>query len=82
MRTILTTLAATSALALFATAANADCYSGHKAVSASADQAQERVVISSYDGTPPVLETETKKPESAKVPAPCAEGEVCEVATK
>jgi hypothetical protein len=81
MRTILTTLAATSALALFATAANADCYPGHKAVSASADQAQESVAVSTYDGTPPALETETKA-EPAKVPAPCAEGEVCEDATK
>ncbi len=81
MRTILTTLAATSALALFATAANAECYSGHKAVSANADQAQERIAISTYDGTPPALETAAKA-EPAKVPAPCAEGEVCEDATK
>ena len=81
MRTILTSLAVTSALAIFATAAHAECYSGHKAVTASADQAQENVAISTYDGTPTAIEAEAKA-EAAKVPAPCAEGEVCEQGTK
>jgi len=81
MRTTISTLAATSALALLATAASAECYSGHKAVSASADQAQESVAISTYDGTPPAIETEAKA-EATSVPAPCAEGEACEDATK
>ena len=81
MRTILTSLAATSALAIFATAASAECYSGHKAVTASADQAQVSVAMSTYDGTPPAIETEAKA-EATSVPAPCAEGEVCEDATK
>lgn len=81
MRTILTSLAATSALALFATAASAECYSGHKAVTASADQAQESVAMSTYDGTPPAVDTEAKA-EAAAVPAPCAEGEACKDGTK
>jgi hypothetical protein len=81
MRTFLTTLAATSALALFATAASAECYSGHKAVTASADQAQQSVAVSTYDGTPPALETEAKG-EATPVTAPCAEGEACGAGTK
>ena len=81
MRTILTGLAVTSALAMFATAANAECYSGHKAVTASADQAQESIAISTYDGTPPAIETEAKA-EASSVSAPCAEGEACEQGTK
>jgi hypothetical protein len=81
MRTILTSLAATSLLALSATAASAECYSGHKAVTASADQAQVSVAMSTYDGIPPAIETEAKA-EATSVSAPCAEGEVCGDATK
>lgn len=80
MRPILTVLAAMPALALFATAASAECF-GHKAVTADADQAQVSVAMSTFDGTRPAIDAETKV-EATVVPVPCAEGAVCEDATK
>ena len=81
MRPILTMLAVTSTVALFATAANAECGSRHQAVTANADQAQVSVAMSTYDGTPSAAVAETKV-EATAVPVPCAEGAVCEGATK
>lgn len=81
MRPKLTMLAVTSIVALFATAANADCGARHQAVTVNADQAQVSVAMSTYDGTPPAIDAETKV-EATAVPAPCAEGAVCEDATE
>jgi hypothetical protein len=73
MRTLLT---AAAALALMATAAQADCYGNHN-VTASAEKPQEGVAMSTYDGAaaPPVV-TEEAKPAEASV-KPCEEGEDC-----
>jgi hypothetical protein len=67
-------LTAAAALALMATAAQADCYGGHD-VTASAEKPQEGVAMSTYDGTtaPPVA-TDEAKPAKASTTA-CEPGD-------
>ena len=70
MRKLLT---AAAALALMASAAQAECYGDHN-VTASSEKPQQGVALSTYDGAnAPVLTDEEKTAEAAK-PA-CAEGD-------
>ncbi|MBA3516936.1 MAG: hypothetical protein H0T75_04680 [Rhizobiales bacterium] len=82
MRKLFTSLAAASTLALFVSAAQAECFGGHN-VTASTAPIEESVAISTYDGslTPPAAEEE-KTAFAAATPA-CEEGDKdCAVATK
>lgn len=79
MTKLLSSVAVAGSLALFASAAFADCVGDHN-VTASADPAKETVAMSTYDGpaVPPVAEEEDK---TAAVT--CAEGDKdCTPATK
>ena len=81
MHKLLTAVAA-SALALFATAAQADC-PGHDNVTASIAPSQDAVSMSTHDGAPPqpVVQDGTASAEAAK-PA-CADGDKdCAAGTK
>ena len=83
MRKIVTTLASAAALALFATAASADCFDGHKNVTASADDGKQVVAMSTT--ATPVLQpaVEETKVEAAKVETVCSGDEnSCTPATK
>ncbi len=82
MRKLFTSIAATSALALFASAAQAECFGGHN-VTASTAPTEETVAMSTYDGslTPPAAEEE-KTAVAVASPA-CEEGDKdCAPATK
>jgi hypothetical protein len=69
-------LTAAAALALMATAAQADCYGNHN-VTASAEKPREGVAMSTYDGaTAPPAVTDEAKPAEASA-TPCEEGEDC-----
>lgn len=72
MKKLLIGIAATSALALFASAAHADCVGNHN-VTASAPASQKGVAMSTYDGTPTTVTTEEAK--SAEAAPSCAVGE-------
>jgi hypothetical protein len=83
MRKIVTTLVPAAALALFATAASADCFDGHKNVTASADVGKQVVAMSTT--TAPVLQpvVEEMKVEPAKAEPVCSGDEnSCSPATK
>jgi hypothetical protein len=70
MRKLLT---AAAALALMASAAQAECYGDHD-VTASSEKPQQGVAMSTYDGAnAPVLTDEEKTAEAAK--PVCAEGD-------
>jgi hypothetical protein len=71
MRKLLT---AAAALALMASAAQAECYGDHN-VTASSEKPQQGVAMSTYDGAnaPVVLTDEEKTAEAAK--PVCAEGD-------
>jgi hypothetical protein len=70
MRKLLT---AAAALALMASAAQAECYGDHN-VTASSEKPQQSVAVSTYDGAnTPVLTDEEKTAEAAK--PVCAEGD-------
>jgi hypothetical protein len=70
MRKLLT---AAAALALMASAAQAECYGDHN-VTASSEKPQQSVAVSTYDGAnAPVLTDEEKTAEAAK--PVCAEGD-------
>lgn len=82
MHKLLTALAAASALALYATAAQAECPGNHN-VTASTAPSQEAVSMSTYDGAPPqpVVQDEAASAEAA-TPV-CAEGDKdCAAGTK
>jgi hypothetical protein len=82
MHKLLTSLAAASAVALLASSAQAAC-SGHS-VTASSQQVEEGVAMSTYDGaaTPASTEVEEKAAEASAEPV-CAEGDKnCADATK
>ena len=74
MHKLLTAFAAASALALYATAAQAECPGNHT-VTASTAPSQETVSMSTHDGTlvPPVVQDDARTAEAA-APA-CAEGD-------
>ena len=82
MQKLLTTFAAASALALLASAAQADCVGNHNVMATKAP-AEQTVTMSTYDGalTPPTAEEQAK---SAEATAPvCAEGDKdCAAGTK
>lgn len=75
MHKLLTAFAAASALALSATAAQAECPGSHN-VTASMAPSQEAVSMSTYDGAlaPPAVEEEAKVADAAAAQA-CADGE-------
>jgi len=76
-------LAAAAALALGATAAQADCYSSHN-VTASKAPAEQAVSMSTHDDVPapPVADAEAGITDDAAAPV-CAEGDKdCAVGTK
>lgn len=82
MQKLLTGLAAVSALAMLATSAQAAC-SGHD-VTASSQQVEKVVAMSTYDGatTPVSGELEGKAADATAQPV-CAEGDKdCDAATK
>jgi hypothetical protein len=75
MQKLLTGLAAASVLALLASAAQAAC-DWHQSVTASADQSQQAVAMSTHDGAPvppPVVEDQGAT-EAAATPV-CSEDE-------
>jgi hypothetical protein len=76
MQKLLTSLAAASVLAFLASAAQADCSGDHN-VTASADQGQRAVAMSTHDGAlppPQITEDDDATTEAAATPV-CAEGE-------
>lgn len=82
MHKLLTSLAAASALALLASSAQAAC-NGHS-VTASSQQVEEGVAMSTYDGAnaPTSAEVEEKAAEAKAEPV-CADGDkTCDPATK
>ena len=72
MQKFLTGMTAVSALALFASVAQAACPGSHN-VTASAPQTQKGVAMSTYDGSPAMPSAEEEK--AAEVAASCADGE-------
>ncbi len=72
MRKFLTGMAAVSALALFASAAQAACPGNHN-VTASAPQSQRAVAVSTYDGATATTVAEEEKATEAA--ASCANGD-------
>jgi hypothetical protein len=82
MHKVLTSLAAVSALALLASSAQAAC-NGHS-VTASSQQVEEGVAMSTYDGaTAPVPAEVDEKAAQAKAEPVCAEGDkTCNAGTE
>ena len=82
MRKILTSLAATAALALAVSAAQADCYGGHD-VTADNVPAGQAVTISTHDDPTPPLRVETIRVSAPETATECAAGEKdCAAGTK
>lgn len=70
------TSAAAVALAFAAAPASADCYGGHKQVTASVAQPKDtKVVMNTYDPARPVLNAAKIQTKSVAAAAPCAAGE-------
>ena len=72
MRKLLTGLGAAAVLALLASATQADCFDGHVTASA---PSEEKIAMSTYDGTPPVVEEEKADAEARACPAGAADCE-------
>jgi hypothetical protein len=72
MHKLLTALTAAAAMGFCVSVAQADCYGGHN-VTASTDQTQQSVAMSTYDGPiPTTVRDDASKPAAA---AACAEGD-------
>ena len=79
MQKLLTSLAASFALALFVSSAQAECAYHNQHVTASADQSDQTVAMSTYDPAPVVVTEETPQ---AAVPECPADAKDCVPATK
>jgi hypothetical protein len=69
MQKLLTGLAATAALALFVSSAQAECAFHNKHVTASSGQTEPTVVMSTYDPAPVVVAEETPQAALPECPA-------------
>ena len=69
MQKLLTSLAASAALALFVSSAQAECAYHNQHVTASADQSDQMVALSTYDPVPVVVAEQTPQAALPECPA-------------